>query len=61
MERPKLLNIAEVAVMTRLSEATLRWYRHRGEGPPGFRLGRRVVYREQDVVEWIEQQRRAAG
>ncbi|MGE5763268.1 MAG: helix-turn-helix transcriptional regulator [Mycobacterium leprae] len=59
METPRLLSLREVAAMTRLTEGTLRWYRHRGLGPAGFRLGRRVVYREADVVAWIEQHRSA--
>lgn len=29
----KLLTITEVAELTRLSEATLRWFRHCGKGP----------------------------
>jgi predicted DNA-binding transcriptional regulator AlpA len=54
-----LLSLPEVAAITRLAESTLRWYRHRGLGPAGFRLGRRVVYREADVLAWIEQHRTA--
>ncbi len=51
----KLLTITEVAAMTRLPEATLRWFRHEGtKGPKSAKLGRRVVYRESDVVAWIE-------
>ena len=51
----KLLTITEVAEMTRLPEATLRWFRHEGtKGPKSAKLGRRVVYRESDVLAWIE-------
>ena len=37
-------------------ESTMRWWRHVGYGPPSARLGRRVVYREADLLAWIEAQ-----
>lgn len=41
-------------------EATLRYWRHRGEGgPPSFRLGRRVVYRRAEVDRWLSAQESA--
>lgn len=52
----KLLTVTEVADMTRLPEATIRWFRHAGKGPRSAKLGRRVVYRESDVLQWIEDQ-----
>ena len=53
-----LLLLPEVAEITRRSVDTLRLLRHRGEGPPGFRMGRRVVFRRGAVMEWIAQQER---
>ena len=53
-----LLLLPEVAEITRRSIDTLRWLRHRGEGPSGFRMGRRVVFRRGAVMEWIAQQER---
>jgi predicted DNA-binding transcriptional regulator AlpA len=55
-----LLLITEVAQITRRSVDTLRWLRHRGEGPKGHRAGRRVYYRRSDVAEWLAEQERAA-
>ncbi len=56
-----LLTLAEVAAMTRTSPDTLRWYRHVGAGGPrSFKLGRRVMYREEDVHAWIDEQYAAA-
>jgi predicted DNA-binding transcriptional regulator AlpA len=52
------LLLPEVAEITRRSVDTLRWLRHRGEGPPGFRMGRRVVFRRGAVMEWIADQER---
>lgn len=53
-----LLTIAEVAAITRQPEATLRWLRHRGEGPDGFKIGRRLFYRRSSVVSWIAEHER---
>jgi predicted DNA-binding transcriptional regulator AlpA len=44
----------EVAEITRIPLATLRFYRHAGKGPKSFRLGNRVVYKRADVESWIE-------
>lgn len=52
----KLLTLPEVAEVTRLSEATLRWLRHNGTGPRSGKLGRRIFYREQDVIAWVTAQ-----
>ncbi|HLM07499.1 MAG TPA: helix-turn-helix domain-containing protein [Blastococcus sp.] len=54
-----LLTIQEVSGRTRLPVPTLRYFRTRNEGPPSFRLGRRVLYRESDVEAWIDAQMQA--
>jgi predicted DNA-binding transcriptional regulator AlpA len=54
-----LLLMEEVAARARMSVSTLRWLRHRGEGPAGFRLGRRVVFRRAAVEGWIAQHEKA--
>ncbi len=54
----RLLVTREVAEAARAPESTVRYWRHVGIGPKSFKLGRRVVYREQDVREWIDQQAR---
>lgn len=51
-----IMLIGEVAELTRLSENTLRWLRHDGRGPKSAKLGRRIVYRESDVIAWIDAQ-----
>nr|WP_245839367.1 helix-turn-helix domain-containing protein [Mycobacterium aquaticum] len=48
--------IDEVSVLTRKPVATLRWWRATGQGPRSSSLGRRVVYRREDVEAWIESQ-----
>jgi len=51
-----LLTIDEAADRLRTPVATLRYWRHLGTGPRSFRLGRRVLYRANDLHEWITAQ-----
>jgi hypothetical protein len=51
-----LLLLPEVAELTRRPESTLRWLRHKGEGPASHRSGRRVYYRRGDVMTWLAEQ-----
>jgi hypothetical protein len=53
-----LLTLTEAAMFLRAPVATLHW-RHLGIGPDGFRLGRRVVYRREDLDRWVTEQREA--
>ena len=52
----KLLTFNEVSELTNIPIATLRWYRAKGMGPKTFRLGGRVMAREDDVEAWIQAQ-----
>jgi excisionase family DNA binding protein len=54
---PELLTITEAADVLRTPVATLRYWRHQGIGPRSFRLGRRVLYRRDDVHAWIDAKR----
>jgi hypothetical protein len=56
---PELLTLAEAAAFLRTPVATLRYWRHLGIGPSGFRLGRRVVYWRADLISWLAEQREA--
>ena len=49
----ELLTIGEAAELLRTPVATLRYWRHRNTGPRSFRLGRRVLYRRDDLHAWI--------
>lgn len=51
----RLLSVLELADYLGVPVATLYQWRHRREGPPGFRVGRHVRYRWSDVEDWIEQ------
>jgi predicted DNA-binding transcriptional regulator AlpA len=56
----RILTLEEIAQRTRKPINTLRWYRHRGEGPKTFKLGRAVVAYEHDVEAWIAEQAKAS-
>ncbi len=58
-EEPALLTLDEAAALLRTSVATLRYWRHLGTGPDGFRLGRRVMYRREDLARWVSEQQDA--
>ena len=58
--QPELLTITEAAEVLRTPVATLRYWRHQGIGPRSFRLGRRVLYRRDDVHAWIDAKREEA-
>jgi hypothetical protein len=48
-----LLTSLEAAEALRLSERTLERSRVSGFGPPFCKLGRRVLYRADDLDQWI--------
>lgn len=48
-----LLYIEEAAPLAKKSVATMRWLRATGQGPRSGKLGRRVVYRREDVEAWV--------
>jgi Helix-turn-helix domain len=41
------------------SSRTLERWRSEGSGPAFVKVGRRALYRETDVEQWLEQQRRS--
>jgi hypothetical protein len=48
----RLLTTEEVAARFRTSPATVRYWRHIGIGPDGVRVGRRVLYDEEECDRW---------
>jgi hypothetical protein len=50
----QLFTMEEAAAIIRCPVSTLRYWRGRGEGPPAFKIGRRVVYRETELRGWID-------
>lgn len=45
--------IEEAAKACGRSVSTLRAWRRRGEGPPSFKVGRRIAYRRVEVADWV--------
>ena len=54
---PKMLTEQDVMNMTGLARGTLAYWRHAGQGPRSYKLGRRVRYDEADVLAWIQAQK----
>jgi excisionase family DNA binding protein len=59
--REENLVTEEVAQLLRTSPSTIRYWRHKGYGPKGVRLGRRVLYPLSEVQRWMEERSREQG
>jgi excisionase family DNA binding protein len=57
--RERLLTVEELADYLGVPIATLYQWRHRREGPPGFRVGRYIRYQRTDVEQWIRDRLKA--
>ncbi|MGH3635813.1 MAG: helix-turn-helix transcriptional regulator [Mycobacterium sp.] len=55
----ELLGAHEVSGMIGVPLGTLRYWRHADIGPASFTLGRRVVYRRDEVLRWITERESA--
>ena len=49
----RLLTPQELAKYLEVPCATIYAWRHRQQGPPGFRVGRHLRFRWRDVERWI--------
>jgi excisionase family DNA binding protein len=52
----RLMTLAELAEMLGVPVNTVYQWRTRGEGPPGYRIGRHMRYRRSAVELWLETQ-----
>ena len=57
----ELLRTAEVAQRLGKPVETLRYWRWKGEGPPSFKIGRTVVYDDDELEAWVARQRATTG
>jgi predicted DNA-binding transcriptional regulator AlpA len=48
----------EFAEIARVPVSTVYYWRQVGRGPKGFRVGRRVLYREKEIARWLDERRR---
>jgi predicted DNA-binding transcriptional regulator AlpA len=58
---PTLLTPVEVAEALRTPVATLRHWRDKRTGPMHVKIGKRIMYREQDVLAWLDEQAEKAA
>lgn len=59
--RDRLLTVQELSEYLGVPVATLYKWRYQRQGPPGFRVGRHVRYRWNDVEQWLEEQMQISG
>jgi excisionase family DNA binding protein len=52
----RLMTLTELSEMLGVPIHTLYGWRHRSEGPVGYRIGRHVRYRRAAVEAWLETQ-----
>jgi excisionase family DNA binding protein len=52
----RLMTITDLSTMLGVPVDTLYGWRHRGEGPMGYRIGRHVCYRRSSVEARLEEQ-----
>ena len=57
----KYLTIEEVARSLRVSVPTIRWLRQEGRFAPAIKVGRRVVWDEDELLAWVNANRESAG
>jgi excisionase family DNA binding protein len=57
MNLERLLTVDDVADYLGVPKATVYKWRYEGQGPAGYRVGRFVRYRAEDVDSWLESQR----
>ena len=50
-----LLTERQACVYLQLPLPTFRGLRYRGSGPPEFKIGRLVRFRQQDLEQWVQQ------
>jgi predicted DNA-binding transcriptional regulator AlpA len=53
-EIPKVVPASVAALLVGLSQSTLAKLRLNGNGPVYCKLGRRVIYRREDLEAWLE-------
>jgi excisionase family DNA binding protein len=54
---PDLLSVLELAEYLAVPVSTIHYWRGKGLGPPGFKVGKQLRFRAADVVRWLEERR----
>jgi excisionase family DNA binding protein len=53
---PALLSVRQLADYLGVPVSTVYLWRTQGRGPCGFRVGKQVRYRAEDVARWLDEQ-----
>ena len=53
------LTIDEVAAFIRTTKPTLYDWSYNHEGPPVYKIGRKLLYKRDEVMAWVESKRRS--
>jgi excisionase family DNA binding protein len=53
---PELLSLKQLAAYLGVPPTSIYYWRQRGQGPPGFFLGKQLRFRVADVEAWLEEQ-----
>jgi len=48
------MTTSDLAERLKTPQSTVRYWRYTGYGPPGLKVGRRVLYRVTDVEAWLK-------
>jgi excisionase family DNA binding protein len=56
-ELPTLLSVPELAAYLGVPVSTIHYWRAKQEGPPGFKVGKRICFRTDDVARWLAEKR----
>ena len=49
------MTVEQLAELVHSTPDGIRAQRHRGNGPKGVRIGRRILFRPEDVAAWLEE------
>jgi excisionase family DNA binding protein len=52
---PSLLSAVELAAYLGVPRSTIHYWRGKGKGPPGFKVGKQLRFRASDVERWLEE------
>ena len=51
------LTTSDLAHLTHSTQAAVHQMRARGEGPRGFKIGNKILFRRDDIEQWIATRR----
>lgn len=51
-----LVDVDDVGVMIGRTPASVRWMKHSGQLPRGAKIGGRLVWKRQQIIDWVDAQ-----